>query len=172
MTAPCPWLPPAGDVALSWRDLAAWREDQGETFYLNCLTYGQQLWLKNLPARALLAVDRALFSNVPASAPCLKDYPLPYATIAWMLQQPTEHFTGNARVHYQHLADRVRGPRAGLIRWRAWAAWAVVCKANPKLDRDERHLVREPSVEDIAHGLAQHGHPSEASQWQQMLGKL
>jgi hypothetical protein len=162
-------LPPAGELSLSWRDLAAWREDQGETFYLNCLTYAQQLWQRDLPARSLLAVDRALFSSIPANATALVNYPLPYRVIAWMVQQPSPHFTGNARVHYQHLADRVRGPRAAIISSRAWAAWALVCQANPSLTRDERHQVREPQTEEIFHALNTHGHPLEAQQWQKLL---
>jgi hypothetical protein len=79
---PCPYLPPARQK-LSWRELNALRDDQGEKLYLLCLEYGQQLWLSDLPARALLAVDRALYCDVSAESDCLKKYPLPFAAIGW-----------------------------------------------------------------------------------------
>ncbi len=146
--SPCPYLPSCGRP-LSWRDLAALREDRGPELYRTCLEYGQQLWLDGWPARALLAVDRALYGDVPADAEALTAYPMPYRAIGWMVAQPTDGFTGNARVHYQHLADRVRGDRAEIKRWRAWAAWAVVRAARPDLPCDPRHDVREPSLTQI-----------------------
>ena len=103
MPTPCPFLPSCGRP-LSWRDLNALRDDQGPELYRLCLEYGQQLWLDDLPARALLAVDRALYCDVPGDADLLIEYPMPYRAIGWMVKQPAETFTGNARVHYQHLA--------------------------------------------------------------------
>jgi len=165
---PCPFLPSCGR-ALCWRDLAELREDQGEELYGRCLEYAQQLWLDDLPARALLAVDRALYCDVSADCGILQAYPLPYAAIRWLVSQPSAAFTGNARVHYQHLADRVRGERADLKKWRAWAAWAIVRQARPDLPGDPRHDVREPSRADIAEGLRQHGLPTEARSWSECL---
>ncbi len=107
MPTPCPFLPSCGRP-LSWRDLNAHRDGQGPELYRLCLEYAQQLWLDGLPARALLAVDRALYCAVPTEAEVLREYPMPYRTVGWMVSQPAEGFTGNARVHYQHLADRVR----------------------------------------------------------------
>lgn len=155
---------------MDWRDLAEHRDEPGAELYLRCLEYAQQLWLDDLPARALLAVDRALYCDVPADAAELRAYPLPYAAIGWMVSQPTTAFTGNARVHYQHLADRVRGDRAYLKKWRAWAAWAVVRQARPDLPGDPRHDVHEPSLADIAEGLRRHGLPTEARSWSEFLG--
>ncbi len=164
MNAPCPFLPSCGRL-LSWRDLAEHREDQGGELYLLCLEYAQQLWLDDLPARALLAVDRALYCDVPATDAALRAYPLPYAAIRWLVSQRPTSFTGNARVHYQHLADRVRGERADLKKWRAWAAWALVRQARPDLPGDLRHVVSEPSHADIQAGLEAHGHSGEAAAW-------
>jgi hypothetical protein len=49
------------------------RDDQGPELYRLCLEYGQQLWLEDLPARALLAVDRALYCDVPGDADVLSE---------------------------------------------------------------------------------------------------
>lgn len=164
MNAPCPFLPSCGRT-LDWRDLAEHRAEPGAELYLLCLEYAQQLWLDDLPARALLAVDRALYCDVPADAPSLQAYPLPYAAIGWLVGQPSEAFTGNPRVHYQHLADRVRGERADLKKWRAWAAWAVVRRVRPELPADPLHAVKEPTHDEIAEGLRAHGHVGEAELW-------
>lgn len=161
---PCPFLPSCGRT-LSWRDLHALRHDQGPELYLLCLEYAQQLWLDGLPARALLAVDRALYCDVPPEHEALRAYPMPYRTIGWMTARPGEGFTGNARVHYQHLADRVKGGRAEIKRWRAWAAWAVVREARPDLPADPRHAVREPMTDEIGRGLDTHGLRGEVAEW-------
>ena len=171
MVTPCPYLP-SGQKKLSWRELNALRDDQGEELYLLCLEYGQQLWLENLPARALLAVDRALYCDVSADAECLKHYPLPYAAIGWLVSQPTEQFTGNARVHYQHLADRVKGDRAAQKKWRAWAAWAITRRARPDLVADPDHVVTEPTPSEIRQALLLHGIKGEVETWEKALGSI
>ena len=171
MATPSPYLP-SGQNKLSWRELNALRDDQGEELYLLCLEYGQQLWLENLPARALLAVDRALYCDVPAEAECLKNNPLPYAAIGWLVSQPTEQFTGNARVHYQHLADRVKGDRAAQKKWRAWAAWAIVRRVRPDLPADPDHVVTEPSHNEIRRALQLHGIKGEVETWEKAIGSI
>lgn len=168
MNPPCPFLPSCGRP-LSWRDLAEQRAVGGAELYARCLEYGQQLWLDGLPARALLAIDRALYCDVSATDEILAAYPLPYAAIRWLVSQPSDAFTGNARVHYQHLADRVRGERAELKQWRAWAAWALVRQARPELPGDPRHSVREPTHADIAAGLDAYGIAGERAVWQAAL---
>jgi len=171
VATPCPHLP-FGARKLSWRELNALRDDQGEELYLLCLEYGQQLWLENLPARALLAVDRALYCNVPADAECLKQHPLPYAVIGWLVSQPTEQFTGNARVHYQHLADRVKGERALQKKWRAWAAWAITRQVRPDLAADPEHAVTEPTHREIKQALQDHGIKGEVETWEKAIGSI
>lgn len=163
MRPACPLLP-APSRRLSWRDLEG-AADEPE-LYLNCLAYAQQLWQDNLPARALLAVDRALYCDLPAGHPALAAHPLPYAVIRWMIAADCgDTFTGNARVHYQHLADRVRGPRQAIKQWRAWAGWALARAARPELPADPRHDVREPGIDEITDGLGRHGVPGEAETW-------
>lgn len=168
MNQPCPFLPSCGR-SLSWRDLAEFREEGGAELYRLCLEYGQQLWLDGLPARSLLAVDRALYCDVAASAEVLQAYPLPYAAIRWLVSQPSDAFTGNARVHYQHLADRVRGERADIKKWRAWAALALVRQARPDLPGDPKHAVTEPTHAEIEAGLRAYGLVSEITEWRQAL---
>lgn len=169
MNQPCPFLPSCGR-SLSWRDLAEFREEGGAELYRLCLEYSQQLWLDGLPARSLLAVDRALYCDVAPSAEVLQAYPLPYAAIRWLVSQPSDAFTGNARVHYQHLADRVRGERADIKKWRAWAAWAVTRQARPDLPGDPKHAVTEPTHAEISARLNAHGIAGEASLWRECLG--
>jgi hypothetical protein len=165
---PCPFLPSCGRP-LTWRDLNALRDNQGAELYRLCLEYGQQLWLDDLPARALLAVDRALYCDVPEGDDALTEYAMPYRAIGWMVRQPSDQFTGNARVHYQHLADRVRGERAELKKWRAWAAWAVTRHVRPDLAGDPKHAVTEPTHAEIEAGLRAYGLVSEITEWRQAL---
>ena len=70
----------------------------------------------------------------------------------------------------QHLADRVRGERAAIKKWRAWAAWALVRQACPELPSDPKHVVTEPTHADITAGLHTHGIAGEASLWRECLG--
>jgi hypothetical protein len=137
--------------------------------YRLCLEYGQQLWLDDLPARALLAVDRALYCDVPSDAEVLSEYPMPYRAIGWIVKQPADTFTGNARVHYQHLADRVRGERADVKKWRAWAAWAVTRHAHPDLASDPKHAAIEPTHAEIEAGLRACGVSGEIAEWRKAL---
>jgi hypothetical protein len=145
------------------------RDDQGSELYRLCLEYGQQLWLDDLPARALLAVDRALYCDVPGDDDVLSEYPMPYRAIGWMVKQPADTFAGNARVHYQHLADRVRGVRADLKKWRAWAAWAVTRHSRPDLLGDPKHIVTEPTHVEIEAGLREFGISGEIAEWRKAL---
>ena len=155
---------------MSWRDLEAARARGEAEHYLACLAYGQRLWTEGLAARALLAVDRGLFCAVPSGHPALVAHPPPYAAIRWMVTQDIGgDFIGNPRVHYQHLADRVRGGREHRVRWRAWAAWAVVRSARPDWPADPRHAVTEPGEAAIAEGLREHGSEGEAGTWRAAL---
>ncbi len=167
--APCPALP-TPETVMSWRDLEAAKAIDEPSHYLTCLRYGQQLWMDGLPARALLAVDRGLFCDVPSGHPVLAQHPLPYRVIRWMVTQDIgKTFIGNPRVHYQHLADRVRGERSQRIRWRSWAAWAVVRAARPDWPADPRHAVKEPELTEIQEALRACGVAGETDTWQDAL---
>jgi hypothetical protein len=120
-----------------------------------------------MAARALLSVDRALLCQLDPEDAVLHEHPLPYRAVAWIVSStPAGVFIGNPRVHYQHLAARVRGPREGQRRWRAWAAWHLVRLARPNLPGDARHAVVEPDFDSIREGLAAHGIAGEIAWWQ------
>lgn len=162
---PCPFLPSAPEE-MDWRALHACGDDRGALFYMRCLEYSQHLWSRCLPARAVLCLDRALFAEVASHAPELSTHPLPYRALVWMLARvPDGTFIGNPRVHYQHLADRVRGSRHEQRRARAWACWHLVRIARPEFSADPRHVVCEPSLDDTHTELAAHGIAAEIEWW-------
>lgn len=169
MRTPCPSLP-AALPGMDWRSLNRHRVSQGAEFYETALRYAQHLWQRGLSARALLAVDRALFTALSGDEPILREWPLPYAAVPWMQRNnPESVFIGNPRVHYQHLADRVRGARAEQKRWRAWACWALIRRAAPELEGDSRHVVEEPSEDLVETMLARYGIAGEAALWRSAL---
>jgi len=151
---------------MSWRDLNRHGRERGADFYGDALCYGAQLWNEGEAARAVLAVDRALLANVPPDAAVLENWPLPYQALAFMFSHfPKEERFGNLRVHYQHLADRLRGERRELRSGRAWAAWALVREKRPELPADPNHAIEEPGRRRIAETLKSLGHPGEAELW-------
>lgn len=169
---PCPHLPES-DPGMSWRSLAPYRSSPGADFYPVALRYAQTLWMRGLSARSLLALDRALFAQMDGSEPVLREWPLPYRATAWIVaHNPSGVFIGNPRVHFQHLADRVRGSDAARKSWRAWACWRLVRAVDPQLPGDPRHIVTEPTDSAISDGLSAHGHPGEADLWRSVLLKL
>lgn len=168
----CPYLP-SPPAVMTWRDLAAERARRGERFYLTALTYGNYLWQRRLPARAILCLDRAFGADLSGTEPVLSAWPLPYAAMAWMLAHaPADVFIGNPRVHFQHYAGRMNEPRREQRRWRAWACWALARKIMPDLPGDPRHVVEEPTAERIVDELARRGHAGEAQLWSKVYASL
>lgn len=158
---------------MDWRSLNQHRGAAGAALYEAAICYAQALWLRGLSARALLAVDRALYADVSGNEPVLRTWPLPYAAVAWFVtHNPDGTFIGNPRVHYQHLADRVRGDRAEQKRWRAWACWHLVRAVAPGLPNDPRHPVVEPDAAAVSAGLETYGIPGETVHWQTVLDSL
>lgn len=154
------------------RALTAHGSERDAGFYLTALTYAQYLWQQGQCARALLKLDRALLSAVPADAPVLQAWPLPYGAITWLLRHaPADVFLGNPRVHFQHLADRMNEPRRDQRRWRTWACWALCRAVRPEFPADPRHAVAEPDLELIARQLTAHGLPGEAALWRSVLAE-
>jgi hypothetical protein len=153
---------------MDWRDLRAHGAERGPAFYHTALTYAQYLWQRGCAARAVLCLDRAFGSDLP---PDPEPRPaLPYAALAWMLVHlPPKVFIGNPRIHFQHLADRMSGPRLEQRRWRAWACWAIARQAMPELPGDIRCIDGEPTLETIAGRLSAFGRPDEAALWRAVL---
>ena len=159
---PCPHLPPAPS-RMDASVLTAHGNERDAEFYLTALTYAQYLWRRGLAARAILKLDRALLSDVRGHEAELRQWPLPYEAMAWLLRHaPPDVFIGNPRVHFQHLADRMNEPRREQRRWRTWACWALCRAVRPEFPADPKHAVAEPSLALIAEKLTAHGMPGEA----------
>ncbi len=170
MLPPCPHLPPP-QAGLDWQALHRFREDErGADFYFACLEYGQSLWTRGLAARALLCLDRAFGAALDGSEAILREWPLPYAAMAWMIAHtPPDVFTGNPRVHFQHYAGRMNEPRREQRRARAWACWALTRALRPELPGDPCHHIEEPAPAMIEAQLQAHGHPGEPALWRAVL---
>ena len=166
----CPHLPPARP-GIDWRLLHAHRDaHRGGDFYLDCLEYGQSLWQRGLSARAILCLDRAFGAEVGVEEPVLLRWPLPYAALVWILRHaPAGSLVGNPRIHFQHYAGRMNGPRRERRQWRAWACWTLVRVLHPHLPGDPRHPIAEPGLAEVEAGLAEHGLPGESAQWGRVL---
>ncbi len=165
---PCPTLPSA-EPSLDWRSMACHGKERGGAFYLSALTYAQTLWRRGLTARAMLCLDRALGADLPGDDPLLRQWPWPYAGMAWFLvHNPKDVFMGNPRVHFQHYADRLRGERQSARKARAWACWALVRTLRPELPGDPKHLVIEPTDSEIEAALLQATGPTEVKEWRRV----
>jgi hypothetical protein len=154
--------------------------ERGPVFYETALLYAGSLWLQGLPARSLLLINRALGADLRGEEAILKQWPLPYAAVRWILEhRPDEarHFIGNPRRHYQHLATRMVPPRKTQRRWRAWACWYLAFRLLPaeQYPADARQLeeegVVEPSREAIAQALDAHGVPGERALWEKVVSE-
>ncbi|MDB6168886.1 MAG: hypothetical protein JWM88_1750 [Verrucomicrobia bacterium] len=170
---PCPHLPPFRG-GLDWRALHRFRDDErGADFYFACLEYGQSLWTRGFAARSLLCLDRAFGAELRGDESALRDWPLPYAAMAWLIANTPEGvFLGNPRVHFQHYAGRMKVPRCDQRRWRAWACWALARAIRPELPGDPKHAVEEPTLERIKAELENHGLPGEAALWSAVRNRL
>ena len=154
------------------RALSAHGPARDAAFYLTALTYAQYLWQRGLAARAILKLDRALGADLRGDEPVLREWPLPYAAMGWLLRQaPPDVFIGNPRVHFQHLADRMNEPRREQRRWRTWACWALCRAVRPEFPADPKHRVTEPTLALIAQKLDAYGIAGETARWQKAMGQ-
>ena len=171
--SPCPLLPvPSGPLGADC--LAPLAGDRGPAFYHTALLYSQSLWLQGYPARAILLLNRAMGCDLNGSEAVLAQWPLPYRAMVWILQNHLpEHFIGNPRRHWQHLATRMVEPRKELRTWRAWACWHMARVILPDMPADEEQIVREgvqePAESEIAAQLARLGIPGETEIWRDAL---
>lgn len=168
-TESCPYLPEP-KPAMSYRCLTDLRAGDVSDYYLTALRYGHFLWMKGQSGRAILALTRALYADLPEKADVYQQWPLPYRGLFWIVANHRgEDFPGNPRVSFQHQATRLRGGRMELRRARAWAVWALIRQAKPTLRADDRQEVVEPDLACIEAGLRQYGHAGEAELWREAL---
>ena len=169
-TSLCPFLPIPRE-GIDWRLLHAHRAAaRGAEFYFECLEYGHALWRQQRSGRALLCLDRAFGAALTGEEAVLQAWPLPYAAMAWVLRYaPEGTLVGNPRVHFQHYADRMNEPRREQRRWRAWACWAIARRVLPQLPGDPRHIVVEPTEDEIAMRLGEYGFAGEVELWRGAL---
>jgi len=169
----CPFLPASGKL-LSARDLREVGDDRGPRFYLLALTCAQSLWLRGLPAQAILLMNRAFSADLSGSEPELLRWPLPYQAMRWVMENRTnDQFIGNPRRHFQHLATRMVEPRRELRSWRAWACWYIACGCFPDYPADEKQLteesINEPTRAEVFAKLEDAGSPDEAAVWEEVF---
>ena len=171
MPKTCPYLPEP-EPEMSHRCLTKLRGGDLEAFYLTALRYGHYLWLQGHASRAILAITRALYTDLDQSAAVLKQWPLPYAALKWIVaNHSSDDFPGNPRISFQHQATRLRGHREDLRRARAWAVWTLICDARPSLPADTKQDVQEPNVAEVEQGLKSHGLMKEAMAWKAVLNE-
>lgn len=176
MNPPCPFLPPI-DRPRTASDVNRFaKSDRGPAFYLASLEYAQSLWQNELPAQAILQCNRALSVGLTADEPVLRDWPLPYQALAWIvIQRPEGQFIGNPRRHWQHLATRMVEPLKTLRTWRAWACWylskVILPESEYPADLKQIRLegVVEPTFDDIFHQLGQCSSAEDLASWQHAL---
>ena len=172
MNPACPLLP-VPDRKITVADMKKLGKRRDGEFYWLALNYAQTLWQEELPAQALLLINRALGCELAGETELLTQWPLPYRAVVWILRNtPSAQFIGNPRRHYQHLATRMVEPRRELRMWRAWACWWLACRVLNAEDypADERQLaeenLREPTREEIIGQLKRLGLPDEVAVWE------
>lgn len=159
----CPFLPDATEE-MDHQILKQLGERRDAEFYFAALCYGQHLWRCGHAGRALLALTRALYADVNGSEAILRDFPLPYRAMAWIIRNhSSDDFPGNPRISYQHQALRIQGGRQELRKARAWAVWALVCRVRPQLEGDAS--LPELSLDRIVAALDIHGIVGECAIW-------
>jgi hypothetical protein len=169
----CPFLPvperPLGPQAT--RSLGG---DRGVAFYEAALNYGHSLWLRGLPARAILLLNRAMGCDLDGDEAIVQRWPMPYEAMVWVLQsRKIEDFIGNPRRHWQHLATRMVEPRKELRTARAWACWHLSRLVLPDYPADELQIEREgvvePAVAEIEAWIDGMGLPGELDVWRRAV---
>lgn len=154
---PCPWLPAIDEI----HDFTLTRRHGGERgalFYQDALRYAQSLWISGKPAQAILQLDKAWLAEVPG------EHPPPYQALVWIMREASaggRGYLGNPVRHFQHLASRMSGPRAGLC---FHLAERVLPRA--RFPRDGLQIAREglwiPGFIRSLQAVADFGWPGEA----------
>lgn len=155
---PCPYLPGARP-AMSYRDLRLARSEGPPYLFRTSLEYAQFLWGQSQPARAILALCRAVYLD---PAQLAADTVPPYRAYSWMLRKYRgAGFLGNPRISFFHQATRM-DIRKSLFRQRAWALWYLTTRALPELPPDPQEVEEAPpGMDELACFLNSNGLPGE-----------
>lgn len=169
----CPYLPPT-HVPLPITHTKEHRAECGVAFYFACLELAQHLWKQQLPAQALLQVNRSFMAKLPADHDITVEYPIGYRAISWIIDQSKGEpaFLGNPVRHFQHLASRMnfKQPQPELRVWRAWCCFHLAEALLPEdpFPRDHRQVEKEslviPDIDNCLEMLGTHtphGHEVE-----------
>jgi hypothetical protein len=169
LNPPCPWLPPVVEI----HDFTHTRRhgwERGAAFYRDALEYAQSQWLCGKPAQAILQLNKAWMTDLDSQPEVLTGHPPPYRALVWMLQQcliTDSGFFGNPPRHFQHLATRMKGPRAEIRTWRAWLCMHLSARILPnnQFPKDGRQIAREgiwiPSLRRSLETVKTHGWTGE-----------
>lgn len=151
---------------MSWRDLQAARTKGPGELFQAALRYTQFLWLNKQPARAILALCRAVYlepEHLPAS------FSQPWSAYVWLLRNyDGQGFLGNPRISFLHQATRFRGP-PDLKKARAWALWHLTVRHMPELPTDPSVKVSEPEADALAIILNEKGLQGEGTDFLKAL---
>lgn len=162
---PCPWLPPA-QPGMSYRQLRIARKAGAPDLFETAQCYAQCLWLAGKPARAILALCRAIYldpQDLPRGTRQL------YTAYLWMLRNYRGNgFLGNPRISFQHQAMRISQDEA-LKRARARALWHLTRLALPDLPPDPSEKEISSDLADLRTYLDRQGLEEEGSLLLQLL---
>ena len=161
----CPLLPvPEG--AMSYRDLRVEHknaEQHDKAVFQAACTYANYLWSIRLPARAILALCRAIYLDPDKLGESIRQ---PYRALAWFLRNYAgSGFLGNPRVSIIHQATRMPGDQV-LKRQRARAMWYISRTAIPSLPPDPAVAEKPPGQKALSAYLEQNGLPGEGRVWE------
>jgi len=165
---PCPLLPiPEGP--LSYRTLRAEPGGQAlvpDELFDRARAYANDLWMRGLPARALLALCRALYL---APGELSEHRRQPWDVFVWMLRNHQGlDFLGNPRISFVHQATRIRAEHV-LKRQRAWALWYLSRANLPHLPPDPKVSEDPPALEELVVYLNEAGLPGEGTSFHDCL---
>ncbi len=167
---PCPYLPEIREMH-DFRLTRRHGAEKGVGFYGDALRYAQSQWIAGKPAQCILQLDKAWMADVSSEPAVALAYDSPYFALAWMLRKSADGshgYLGNPVRHFQHLASRMTGPRAGIRSWRAWFCMHLAQRSLVRagFHGDGRQIAREglwvPGLERSLGEVAARGWPGEA----------